>query len=871
MSKFLKKKSNYCIILLCSLIISILIFTVIYNTSSAKDESVRSENGVSDLSAWDSGDSLALSGEWEFYWQQFLMKKDIDAGAKPDLYITVPSVWNNYKIDGENLPGIGYATYRLHVTGVKEGQSLAMRINPFSTAYNLYIDDALMASSGMAMTTEEGSLPLESVKIVEFTPNSSSIDIIVHISNFVYARGGAWNSIYIGNPSQINGMNSFVFARDVSFISIFFIVALFCLYIFSLRKDKAMLLFAIICLLFALRTSFYGDLVAYMIFPSLKYEVAIKAVYFTTYWMPTVCFVLLYILYPEDISKKTIAVVLGYALFVSAATTAIPLYTLTQFAQGSQIIAAAISLYAIYRLVIAAKNRRADIIPVLLGVIFIAFCEVRYMLFANNIISNGLIEYSPFGFFMLTILWGYVLSRRYSRVRVNVEKALLVKEESILDEEGTAHPDQFTGLLNRELFLEELRVGISVAKKTGKQVAVLSLDIDEFRMVNEMADKVLGDSVLIEVEWRIMDTLRHGDAVARIGDDGFRIMLVDLKEEKFAEVAGKRVMVALMRPFIIGEYEFSISACIGCAVCPVNGENPETLIANADEALQIAKEKGKSEFICYSAKMKANAIEAIKMTSNLYRALERGEFELYYQPQIDMQHDSIVGMEALIRWNNPEMGIIGPSKFIPIAEKTRLIIQIGEWVLRTACGQNKQWQDSGLARFPISVNLSVHQLADENLLDKIKRILQETGLASEYIELEITESIAIIDIVFIKQVLESIKSLGIKIAIDDFGQEYSSLKYLNYLPIDKIKIDKSFIDGVGTSTKSEGIIRTVIALAKNLNLKVIAEGVETKQQLEFLANEGCCNIQGYYFYRPMPVHEIEKLIINSPKRDLNFR
>ena len=303
-----------------------------------------------------------------------------------------------------------------------------------------------------------------------------------------------------------------------------------------------------------------------------------------------------------------------------------------------------------------------------------------------------------------------------------------------------------------------------------------------------------------------------------------------------------------------------ITTSIGGAIYPIDGQEVETLIKNADIAMYKAKEKGRNKFELCTAVIKDSLVEEMKLTNSLYRAIERNELELYYQPQVSLISGKIIGLEALIRWNNREHGMVNPGDFIYIAEKTGLILPIGEWVLKSACSQNKKWQDDGILNVPIAVNLSVNQFQNTEIIEEIVVILKETGLDPNDLELEITENIIMKETEYIIESLKQLKQLGVKIAIDDFGTEYSSLNYIKQLPVDKIKIDISFVKGININHKDEAIIKVIIALAKNLELKVIAEGVETKEQLEFLRDQMCDEIQGYYYYKPMSASQIEELM-----------
>ncbi len=422
--------------------------------------------------------------------------------------------------------------------------------------------------------------------------------------------------------------------------------------------------------------------------------------------------------------------------------------------------------------------------------------------------------------------------------------------------------DHLTGLPNRRLFNDYLKQKIHESQRNQLPLSVMFLDLDSFKMINDTMGHAKGDELLKQVASRLAGTLRIGDTIGRIGGDEFLIIVQNTPDEQTSEIIADKLVKSFHRPFKLGGNEIYITASIGIAMYPIDGENVDTLIKNADIAMYRAKEKGKNKYeICTSA-MKINLVEIMKLTNHLYRAIERNELELYYQPQVDTNSERIVGFEALIRWHHPELGIISPREFIPIAEKTGLIIPIGEWVLKTACRQNKAWQDQGMIAVPMAVNLSVKQFMDYDIVDKITKILGETGLEPQFLELEITESVVMKEVDFISDTLEMLNNLGVRISIDDFGTEYSSLNYLKQLPINRIKIAMTFVQGIAINQKDEAIINAIIALANNLEINTIAEGVETLSQMEFLKNVKCNVIQGFYLYKPMTADRVEELFLD---------
>ena len=439
---------------------------------------------------------------------------------------------------------------------------------------------------------------------------------------------------------------------------------------------------------------------------------------------------------------------------------------------------------------------------------------------------------------------------------------LEIKERQTIQEKikYLAYHDYLTDLPNRILFNELIEHAIHISKRAEKMFTILFLDLDGFKMINDTLGHSAGDKLLVEVSKRLTNVLRESDIVARVGGDEFIILIEDIKNVEHINKAIDKIRKCFTNPFLINGHDFFIDASIGVSIYPDDGEDGESLVKNADIAMYKAKEQGKGQCVFCTHAIKNKVVETVILTNELYGALERNEFELYYQPQIDCTSSKVKGVEALIRWNHPVRGLIYPDQFIPIAEQTGLIIPIGEWVTRNACRQNKFWQDAGLPKIIMGVNLSVVQLQNTNIVSQIKNILRETGLESYCLELEITENIAMKEKSQIIENMTALKNIGINIAIDDFGTEYSSLSYLKHLPIDRIKIAMPFIQGIDVNDKDKAITTTIIVLAKSMGINVIAEGVESSKQLDFLHKRMCDEVQGFYHYKPMPAGEMAKLL-----------
>ena len=460
------------------------------------------------------------------------------------------------------------------------------------------------------------------------------------------------------------------------------------------------------------------------------------------------------------------------------------------------------------------------------------------------------------------------LSKSESALKKSIEKL----QDEVLEHQKTqeqikyiAYHDTLTGLPNRNLLNELLVHSITLAERNNKCMAVLFLDIDGFKMINDSKGHGMGDQILQEVAERLLKTLRKSDVIARHGGDEFIVIIEELDNCSGVELIANKIINCFQEPFHLENQDYFLTTSVGVAVYPADGQTPDMLIKNADIAMYKAKENGKNQYLFCTPVMKDVANEMMELSTNLYRAIEKNELELYYQPQLSCHNNQIMGVEALIRWRHPVMGLISPAKFIPIAEKTGLILPIGEWVLRTACQQNKKWQEQGLPKIRMGVNLSLRQFHNNDLLNLVESVLKETKLAPQYLELEITETIAMKEKSYIINTLNAFRQIGVSIAIDDFGTEYSSLSYLKHLPVDRLKVAMQFIRGIGIDHKDEALAKGIIVLAKSIGMNVIAEGVETKEQLEFLKNHNCDEIQGYYFFKPLAEAEMTKLLITYNK------
>jgi diguanylate cyclase (GGDEF)-like protein len=429
-----------------------------------------------------------------------------------------------------------------------------------------------------------------------------------------------------------------------------------------------------------------------------------------------------------------------------------------------------------------------------------------------------------------------------------------------------AFHDDLTALPNRLMLKRYLDQALSRHRRTKTQVAILLMDLDRFKVINDSLGREVGDGLLRQVAQRLRAQAREGDTVARVGGDEFVVLIESQSNLKDVSACAQRLMDHLSAPYVLGKQECQVTLSIGISIFPTDGSDSQQLLKAADVAMYGAKETGGNSYRYYLPSMNVHTLERLELESDLGHALERGEFLLHYQPVVDVASGLITGVEALLRWKHPVRGLVPPLDFIPLAEETGLIVAIGEWVLATACARNRAWQLQGLTNLRVAVNLSARQFADALFLPRLTQIIRDSGLDPSSLELEITESVVMSRGKCAVSALEQLKSLGVQLAIDDFGTGYSSLAYLKRFPIDTLKVDRSFIRDIPGDSGDRKITRAIIALAHSLRLKVVAEGVETAAQLNFLRVQRCDSVQGYLLHRPLPENEVaEVLRLNREK------
>ncbi len=422
-----------------------------------------------------------------------------------------------------------------------------------------------------------------------------------------------------------------------------------------------------------------------------------------------------------------------------------------------------------------------------------------------------------------------------------------------------AYSDHLTGIPNRVAFSEMLDHVMATLRQE-ELVALIDLDIDNFKDINDSLGHTFGDEMLLDVTLRLKEALDEGDFIARIGGDEFAVLLQNIKDESEINDKVEKIRAKLKEPIIIAAKEFFITVSIGLALAPKDGKTTQNLMKNVNSAMYVAKERGKNTYCYFDNSINQKLLEKLELQSELRKAIENNQFCVYYQAQVDLDKGNIVGFEALARWKHPSKGIISPASFIPLAEENGMIVEIGKKMLKEACLQLKEWEINGYTDLTMAVNFSARQFKDHSFLDMVYEIIEETQVDPSRLEFEITESVALEDLEFTIETINRLKEIGITFALDDFGTGYSSLNYLKRLPVNNLKIDKSFLDTILDSNNDQKIVHTMINLARNLQIKVIAEGVELSEQEQFLKTVNCDKAQGYYYSRPIPQEQAYELL-----------
>ncbi len=487
--------------------------------------------------------------------------------------------------------------------------------------------------------------------------------------------------------------------------------------------------------------------------------------------------------------------------------------------------------------------------------------HVTIILLPNIIVSITIDDYGMAVFFLTYLAYCLIQSRyiftEFWTARIN---ALRLDAETTQRLHQLTYLDSLTNLPNRDLFHDRLNQSIQDAKRRNTICAVLFVGLDRFSIINETLGHQCGDDLLKAASARIMNVLRGNDTVARYTGDTFALIINSLENQQDAARIANKIIDTFAQPFELAELELFITTSIGISLYPEDGSEQEKIIKNAESTMYQVKQQGGSHYKYYKADIHAESMEQLQLEAKLRRAMDKNEFVLYYQPKVNLHEGTLSGFEALMRWCPPNSEMVSPVKFIPILESTGLIVPVGEWVLQQACKQAKEWQTVCANKFRMAVNLSARQFKHDGLAEMVARVLKETGLDAEWLELEITESMLMEDTDHTLTVLQQLRDMGVHLSIDDFGTGYSSLAYLKRMPINTLKIDRSFVKDITTDASDAAVVQTIIAMAHNLNLSVVAEGTETAEQVNFLRSQQCDETQGFYFSRPLPANELYEML-----------
>lgn len=589
----------------------------------------------------------------------------------------------------------------------------------------------------------------------------------------------------------------------------------------------------------------------------------------------SIIFILLAILFSVAVKLKINVKIMNWIIAILSGLTLIYI-----FIRFYDVIGPAVWTIAFIQLSLALVRISKSMLIVLELATIIAFFYSIYHTFENQFLDLDLIYYVVqfVLFLVLSIILASVhqinvnryfsVEKKYREVtEKNTEIELLNDAIKKSEEQAKdiAYHDILTGLPNRYYLMTNLNTIIQQCKCRDRFLGVFFMDLDDFKLINDTMGHDAGDELLKIVARRLKNSMRENDLVARIGGDEFIILIQSLGEGQAMDTVADQILDCFKQPFNLGGQKCYITTSLGLAICPTDGDDGETLIKHADIAMYKAKEKGKNQYVRFTETMQKHIHETMEITHELYEALNNQEFEMFYQPQINVSSGKIVGIEALIRWNHKNRGLLLADQFMKIAEQTSLINEIGEWVLYTACHQVKNFQDLGSKDLRVSVNLSARELLHPKIAERIESILRETGLSEDYLELEITEKTAMMEKEKMPQILETLKKTGVHMTIDDFGSEYASLNYLKKLPIDRIKIPMLNINGDINNDTEKAFTKAIIVLARDMGCLVTAEGVQTKKQYEFLSQRICDEVQGYYYHKPISATALKKLLDDQLK------
>lgn len=788
---------------------------------------------------------VLLHGKWEFYPGRFVGTAEVLPKGET---IEVPSAWK-----GDKFPGTGYGTYRKCVR-VKEGGDLAIRIGFIPTAYKLYVNGKLLGGVGKpaASPEEQTAQWYPKTYIIPGSENTGPgrpLDIRIEVANYSHGFGGLRSSVALGSEKSVKLQNRRRAFKDWILIGAFLFIGIYHLVLFFLQRREWLLgWFAILCFGFAVNSGFNNSVFWNSILPGIPWRIMLRIEYISLYVIVIAFVLFLGKLLNRGLPRRPLQIYVGLfgALIVLALTG--PVYWMTLSVRAGHVLIIVAVLWFGIQTGIGVKKKEPYAVPVLIGIIIAAAVTVHDALyFSGKFFSYPLIDYAAI---VIIAIQSFAIAERFTgalRRQKELTEDLAAVNERL---ELMVEEDPVTGLPNRVSLHRNLTDEIARSERSGRALSILFIDLDNFKHVNDTMGHQMGDEILRRVADRMHRVVRKTDRLFRIGGDEFILLCLDLSSPEDALRVARNLTPLLRQTFGVGNREVLLGASIGIAVFPEHGQDATTLLRNADAAMYAAKRAGKGRYSLFTDTMGWKANEHVSVGGRLPRALQANLLSLVFQPQIDTQTMEMVSVEALLRWSDPELGIVPPSRFIPVAEESGLIVNIGRWVLEQTlliCG-NKELCNPGIN---VSINLSAEQLTYQDLVPEFRKILEITRFDPRRLMLEVTEHAVMRNWSISVKTLDALRSLGIKIALDDFGTGYSSLGNIRMVPADQLKIDKSFVNNITRSKRDEQLVRWIVQLGHELELEVCAEGIETLEQQEILLDMSVDLLQGFLYSKPV--------------------
>lgn len=831
------------------------------------------EKGLLDLTAMDlSRQRYFIKGEWSFAPEEFLAEIPADRGF--------------YRADRtspqEGLPL--YGTLQLRTRFPENTPSISLGMVEAQWAYRIYFDRKLLAQSGILGEDKEHSAPGKALFMDSFTPDAGEHLLVIQFSTGDH-RDKNLPDLTLASLETIRRHYNWELFRDLFFAGSFFSISLLYFMLFlKNRKELSALWFACICILIMIRLLLVQTAFLDKLTPD-SWNTFMLRVEYTAMALVVIVFYLyaLSLFHAHLPKRKHLWILLPSITYAWICMTTSLLFfsRLLQIYQVVIIFTGTVALFHIIRAFQKGKEGARSLLILFSAMLIGAVLDILYF---NRIITVG--PFTGYAMYVGLMVQGMLLITRYTRnkekvvhLSQNYRKAnmALFSNQRKIEEQNKrlnhlSFTDQLTQLPNKISMLDILGNKIDLARREKKLLALFYLDLDNFKRINDTLGQKTGDNLLYAFARHLKQTLRRSDNIFRITSDEFIVVAEGLKETDQVTMLAEKMLQSLEKPFIIDGHEFFMTLSIGISWWEQNKgeEDIQSLIRKADIAVGKAKEQGKNSYVFYTPEMDKELSFRVKLEDRMRNALEQDQFQLYYQAQIDLRTGALHGFEALIRWIDPRDGLISPSQFIPLAEQSGLIVELGKWTLKESCRQLREWLDRGFRDFTLSVNLSMRQFEREDLIPYISSLIKEWKIPPCYLVMELTESALMMDVRVIQEKMNQLKNLGLRIAIDDFGTGYSNLGYLSSFPLDILKIDRMFIQNLRNNDKDRKLVLAIINIAHSLQLEIVAEGVEDEEDKDMLFSQGCYCIQGYLFSFPSPAEEMEEFFsrpVNSSLTD----